>query len=59
MSENKDFVKCQNNGEASPKWLCLPMVINLGNLGNLGNRIISATGFHPEISLKGIPLALS
>jgi len=52
MSENTDFKKCQNNGEASPKWLCLPMAINSGNPGNWN---ISAAGFHPEISIKGIP----
>jgi hypothetical protein len=38
--------------EVSEQWLCLLMAINLGNLSNLGNWNISATGFHPEISLK-------
>jgi hypothetical protein len=50
MSEKKEFTKCQNNVEASPKWLCLPMAIIFGIFGN---KNFSATGFHPEISIKG------
>jgi hypothetical protein len=47
----KNIAKCQNKEDASPKWLCLPMAINLGQFGNWN---VSATGIHPEISIKGI-----
>ena len=52
VREKKNCEKCQNNEKVSPKWLCLPMAINLGNLGNWN---ISATCFRPEVSLKGVP----